>query len=93
MSDRFDIVALHKALDNKRRMLGLTWKQAAAEAVISNSTFSRMGVQKLSPTAENLARMLLWLGDTDLKPYLRPVDTQATNPSQVITRRKKIANA
>jgi hypothetical protein len=43
----------------------------AEQTDISASTFSHMGLDFTTPSAENLCRMLLWLGDTDMRPFLR----------------------
>lgn len=72
MTDRFDIRALYDALNARRQIIGLDWRDLAKQADVNASTFSRMGVQGLAPNVENLARMLIWLGDTDIKPYLVP---------------------
>ena len=66
-----DVEALYVALDKRRRASHLQWRDIATEAEISASTFSRMGLHGQAPSATNLVRMLLWLGETDLKPYIR----------------------
>lgn len=73
MSDRFDVCALYRALNERRQMLQLTWLEVANQADVHVSTFSRMNVGGPSPNTENVARMLIWLGDTDIKPYIRDV--------------------
>jgi len=69
----FDVEALFAVLDKRRRSQRLTWRQVATAAGIAASTFTRMALDSCSPDAENLCRLLLWLGDTDVKPYLREV--------------------
>lgn len=69
----FDVELLYAAIDKKRRDGRLTWRLVAAAAGITASTFSRMALDSRCPDVENLCRLLLWLGDTDLKPYLRDV--------------------
>jgi transcriptional regulator with XRE-family HTH domain len=66
---RIDVEALYIALDSRRRAAHLRWRDIATEIGVSASTFSRMAYGAL-PSVDNLARMLVWLGDTDLKPYL-----------------------
>lgn len=65
-----DLPALHAAVDAERRRQGLTWRKAAAAAGLPPSTFTRMGGGGL-PAATALVRILLWLGQTDLAPYIR----------------------
>ena len=67
----FNVEALYIALDQRRRRERLLWRDIAKAAGCAASTFSRMGLQGLAPNAENLARILLWLGDTDLAPYIK----------------------
>lgn len=38
---------------------------------ISPSTFSRIGLDGGGVNTRSLVRLLVWLGDTDLKPYIR----------------------
>lgn len=67
---RLDVEALYVALDQRRRAAHLRWRDIATEIGVSPSTFSRIGLESARPDVDNLARMLVWLGDTDLKPYL-----------------------
>jgi hypothetical protein len=64
----FDPGKLLAALDQHRRSLRITWREVSRQCRVSAPTFSRM--ESMSPSAENLARLLLWLGNTDLRPYL-----------------------
>jgi hypothetical protein len=66
----FNVDSLVVALDRKRRAERKSWRTVAAEVGVSSSTFSRMGLSLCNPSAEGLTRMLLWLGQTDLRPYL-----------------------
>lgn len=70
MTARFDVEALYVALDKRRRHRRLLWRDIAHAAGISASTFTRMG-QGHAPSADNLVRALGWLGETDLKPYIK----------------------
>lgn len=70
MSARLDVEALYVALDKRRRAAHLRWRDVALEAGVSPSTFSRMGLTGAAPNADGLARMLVWLGTTDLAPYI-----------------------
>lgn len=70
-SIRFDVEALYVTLDAERRSRKLRWKDLGKQADVSASTFTRMGLHHQCPDAENLTKILLWLGDTDLKPFIR----------------------
>lgn len=70
MTGRFDPDALYVALDRKRRTARIKWRDVATEAGVSPSTLSRIGQDK-RPDVDSLARLLLWLGDTNLAPYIR----------------------
>lgn len=70
-SIRFDVEALYVTLDAERRTRKLRWKDVGDQADVSASTFTRMGLHHRCPDAENLAKILLWLGNTDLKPFIR----------------------
>lgn len=71
MSALFDVERLYVTLDARRRKARLQWRDIATETGVSASTFTRMGLHGQNPSVENLTRMLAWLGDTDLKPYIR----------------------
>lgn len=65
----FDVEALYVALDKERRARHLCWRDIGEVTGISPSTFSRMAFGGC-PDVHNLARMLMWLGATDLRPYI-----------------------
>lgn len=73
MTAVFDPDALYVALDRKRRAERIKWRDVAAAADVSPSTLTRIGQNK-RPDADGLARLLVWLGDTDLGPYIRRGD-------------------
>ena len=58
---RFDVVALHAALDSERRSRRLTWKNVATESGISASTLTRLS-QGRQPDVNSLAALTFWLG-------------------------------
>ena len=68
----FDSEALALALDEQRQQRGLTWRQVAREAGVSPSLMTRLACGD-QPTVRSLVAVLGWLGETDLKPYLRAV--------------------
>jgi hypothetical protein len=66
----FDPDALYVALDRRRRQDKLRWRDVAHQAGVSASTLTRISQLK-HPDANSLVRLLSWLGDTDLAPYIR----------------------
>ncbi len=75
MSVEFDGEALYVALDKARRSRRLQWRDIGREASVSSSTFTRLG-QGRHVSAQNLTRILLWLGTTDLAPYIVTKESQ-----------------
>ena len=59
--NRFDVTALHAALDSERRSRRLTWKEVAEESGVSASTFTRLS-QGRQPDVNSLAALTSWLG-------------------------------
>ncbi len=66
----FNVELLYLALDRQRRRRHITWGQIGREAGLPRSVFTRLG-RGHPPGVETLARLLLWLGDTDVAPYLK----------------------
>lgn len=58
---RFDVAALHAALDSERRSRRLTWKGVAAQSGVSASTLTRLSQGRL-PDVNSLAALTAWLG-------------------------------
>ena len=58
---RFDVDALHAAMDSQRRSRRLTWKEVAAESGVSASTLTRLS-QGRQPDVNSLASLTAWLG-------------------------------
>ena len=58
---RFDVAALHAAMDSERRSRRLTWKDVAAESGVSASTLTRLS-QGRQPDVNSLAALTGWLG-------------------------------
>ena len=73
---RLDTEALFVALDKRRRHLTaesgerVSWRSVGRELGISQSTFTRLGIHHAPPSADTLVRLMGWLGETDLKPYI-----------------------
>ena len=60
-TNRFDVVALHAALDSERLHRRLTWKEVARESGVSASTLTRLS-QGRQPDVNSLAALTSWLG-------------------------------
>ena len=60
-TNRFDVSALHAALDSERRSRHLTWKSVAGESGVSASTLTRLS-QGRHPDVNSLAALTTWLG-------------------------------
>ena len=60
-TSRFDVDALHAAMDSQRRSRGLTWKEVAAESGVSASTLTRLSRGR-QPDVNSLAALTVWLG-------------------------------
>ena len=60
-TSRFDVAALHAALDSERRSRRLTWKDVAAQSRVSASTLTRLS-QGRQPDVNSLAALTAWLG-------------------------------
>ena len=58
---RFDVAALHAALDSERRSRRLTWKNVASQSRVSASTLTRLS-QGRQPDVNSLAALTTWLG-------------------------------
>ena len=58
---RFNVAALHSALDSQRRSRKLTWKDVADESEVSASTLTRLS-QGRQPDVNSLAALTTWLG-------------------------------
>ncbi len=60
-TNRFDVDALHAAMDSERLSRRLTWKEVAAESGVSASTLTRLS-QGRQPDVNSLAALTAWLG-------------------------------
>lgn len=57
------------AIDARRRERHMSWRDVMAEIGGSCSLITRLGNGRM-PDAVNVVRLLVWLGETDLAPYL-----------------------
>ncbi len=65
----FDPEALALALDRKRLAETLSWREVARQANVSPSVLTGLAQGDLIHVSV-LVRLLGWLGETDLDPYL-----------------------
>ena len=77
-STTIDIAALYEALDNKRDLRKISWRELARDLDLSPSTFTRMA-QGQRPDIDTFATMLRWL-DVPAAGYMR-TEVDASAPS------------
>lgn len=65
----FDAHRLYRALDAKRDAAGLSWRGVARAAHVPHSLIGRLAAGQ-HPSADVLVRLLVWLGTTDVAPYI-----------------------
>lgn len=85
MSKVFDSHRLYIALNRARSSRGITWNKVATRAGVGPTSlnafirqFEQPGEPKKAMAVENLVRLLDWMGQTDLGPYM--VDEDAYVP-------------
>lgn len=81
------MTALYAALDSKRQVAGLSWRQLAAALEIAPSTFTRMA-QGLRPDVDTFATLLRWLGmraDDFLASSDNPQELGEAEPMAIIS--------
>ncbi len=67
---RLDAFALHAALEDKRERDGISKRTMAREMMLSSPSILTRLSKGFNVSADALIRMLLYLGDTDLRPYI-----------------------
>jgi len=68
-----DTRALIAAVDRKRKRHGLSWRQAMTQITGSYSAGLKTRMEAGQPISGDMAgAILIWLGATDMKPYLLP---------------------
>jgi transcriptional regulator with XRE-family HTH domain len=73
---RLDTEALYVAIDRRRRELRISQREVLRQVgERTPSSLNRLGQGK-HPSADLLVRFLVWLGTTDVAPYLSPIDTE-----------------
>jgi len=70
---RFDVEALYLALDKARRQRHLSWRAVLREAGVPGLSVITRTARGKPPDVHNLVRLLLWLGNTDIAPYVTEV--------------------
>lgn len=74
MTVRLDCDALYVALDRQRRARRMSWRDVLADAGVKGPSLSTRLGQGHPPSADNLVRLLKWLGRTDLGPFITQED-------------------
>lgn len=73
---RFDPERLYVALDRRCRELRISRRELLRQIGENTpSSITRLG-RGVSPSADLLVRLLVWLGDTDLAPYVTPIEPE-----------------
>ena len=70
---QFDIEALYVAVDRARRERRLSWRGVLRDAGIPGLGLITRLAHGKPPDVHNLVRLLVWLGNTDIKPYITEV--------------------
>ncbi len=66
-----NLPALGRAVEARRRELGMSYRAVAREAGISSVNLKQRLEGDGSLSAEVFLRLLTWLGETDVGPYVR----------------------
>lgn len=74
---RFNPEALYLALDKRRRERRISWRAIAGEAGVGIFTGPRLG-RGQDVHSDTLVRLMVWLGETDLTPYMSSADEAKT---------------
>jgi len=78
---------LYQALDAHRRHLvrqtgrKMSWRQVATAIGVMPSTFSRLGIRHANLHANVLIKLLAWMGNNDLTPYIREIPRPPADPT------------
>lgn len=73
----FNQQAFIDRLEQEMMNRGVTSHQVADKAGVSRPQISRMLGGYLNPSADTLVKYLMWLGDTDIGPYITTKPDQA----------------
>jgi len=77
---RFDAEKLYAAIDQRRRELRISGREVLRQVgEYTPSSLTRIGHGQ-HPSADLLVRLLVWLGDTDLRPYITDVEPPRGGP-------------
>jgi len=73
---RLDPEKLYVAVDRRRRELRISAREVLRQiGERTPMSLGRIG-RGAQPSADLLVRLLVWLGDTDVAPYLTPIDAR-----------------
>lgn len=68
----FSVAALCEALEKRRLDAGISGRELARQAGVVEAAMMTHLRQGVMPSAETLARLMLWLGTTNIAPFLTP---------------------
>lgn len=78
MARIFNSYKLHGHLDTRRRELGISWNKLSQETGVHNAVIKGLSTGS-SCQVEPFLKLLLWLGNTDITPYIdivSPIDEE-----------------
>lgn len=71
MSVTLDQRALYRAVDDRRRDLSIRWLAVAEQVGVSRNTISAFKTGSATPRLDTLLGLLVFLGTTDLEPFMK----------------------
>lgn len=77
-----DAQLLYLDLDEQRKRWGISWRELGRITGLPTSTFTRMKAGHMC-FAHSLAAILLWLGNTDLAPYIVGPDVAVASEEEL----------
>lgn len=63
----------HRRRTARERGRAYSWREVSEDVGLSSSVFTRIGTANSYIHGNVLIKLLVWMGQTDLKPYLRTV--------------------
>jgi hypothetical protein len=67
----FDVAAFFAAVDEKRQREGLSWRALCGQLGYQSTNLGTRLAAGRHVSAEQLCRLLLWLGRTDIREFVR----------------------
>ncbi|GAA3644512.1 hypothetical protein ACG5V6_04730 [Streptomyces chitinivorans] len=70
----FNVVALRRRLDFHRKWRKIAWRQVAAETGLNPVVLTGI-IRGQAPSVDDLVTLMMWLGETDIVPFVTPGGT------------------